>query len=100
MAEEETVLELEYESEETEVKDNKLNRKTLNKILTEYFDETALSDDDAKIIIDYHTFDDETLIELALGVVGLAWGTSGRKVVDILDDFDQLDEPEVLEELF
>ena len=100
MAEEETVLELEYESEETEVKDNKLNRKTLNKILTEYFDETALSDDDAKIIIDYHTFDDEPLIELALGVVGLAWGTSGRKVVDILDDFDQLDEPEVLEELF
>lgn len=86
------------ECEEIEVKDNKLNRKTLDKILTEYFDETALSDDDAKIILDYHNFDDETLIELALGVVGLAWGTSGRKVVDILDDFDKLDEPETVEQ--
>ena len=80
------------------MKDNKLNRKTLDKILTEYFDETALSDDDAKIILDYHNFDDETLIELALGVVGLAWGTSGRKVVDILDDFDKLDEPKTIEQ--
>ena len=71
------------------MKDNKINRKTLDTILTEYFDETVLSDNDAKVILDYHNFDDETLIELALGVVGLAWGTSGRKVVDILDDFYQ-----------
>ncbi len=72
------------ESEGTEVKDK------YKSVITDISEEYGLSDSDHEVIAEFFKLDEEILKKLSLETVGLMYQSSGRKVIDILDEHEAL----------